>query len=140
MPANHPITPEGDRILTEGGVTIMPDILVNAGGVVVSYFEWTQNLQEFHWEESVVNEELKKKMLSAYHLDHPQVRHQAMYVERDGYRGIGVPVKMSRTPGAARAAPPRFAEHSRAVLTEAGFGKAEIDELVAAGVVLAADA
>ena len=65
--ANHPITPEGDRILTEGGVMIMPDILVNAGGVVVSYFEWTQNLQEFRWEESRVNEELEKKMLRAYH-------------------------------------------------------------------------
>lgn len=72
-------------------------------------------------------------------LDHPQVRHQGMYVERDGYRGIGVPVKMSRTPGAARAAPPRFAEHSRAVLTDAGFADAEIDELVAAGVVITAE-
>jgi len=45
--ANHPITPEADRILSEGGVTILPDILVNASGVIVSYFEWTQNLQEF---------------------------------------------------------------------------------------------
>ena len=64
--ANHPITPEADRILTEGGTTVLPDIMVNAGGVVVSYFEWTQNLQEFHWEESRVNEELKKTMLQAY--------------------------------------------------------------------------
>ncbi|NQW24588.1 MAG: glutamate dehydrogenase, partial [SAR202 cluster bacterium] len=55
------------RILTEGGITILPDILVNAGGVIVSYFEWTQNLQEFHWEESRVNDELKKTLLRAYH-------------------------------------------------------------------------
>ncbi|MDA1128703.1 MAG: glutamate dehydrogenase [Chloroflexi bacterium] len=64
--ANHPITPDADRIVNEGGVTILPDILVNAGGVVVSYFEWTQILQEFHWEESRVNEELQKTMLRAY--------------------------------------------------------------------------
>jgi len=65
--ANHPITPGADRILNEAGVTILPDILVNAGGVIVSYFEWTQNIQEFHWEEERVNQELKKKILVAYH-------------------------------------------------------------------------
>jgi glutamate dehydrogenase/leucine dehydrogenase len=65
--ANHPITPGADRILNEAGVTILPDILVNAGGVIVSYFEWTQNIQEFHWEEDRVNEELKRKILLPYH-------------------------------------------------------------------------
>ena len=64
--ANHPVTPEADRILTEGGTTVLPDILVNAGGVIVSYFEWTQNLQEFRWEESRVNEELLKIMDRGY--------------------------------------------------------------------------
>ena len=65
--ANHPVTPVADLILTKQGVTVLPDILVNAGGVIVSYFEWTQNLQQFHWTENTVNDELKKKILRAYH-------------------------------------------------------------------------
>tara|TARA_B100000745_G_scaffold278311_1_gene209291 strand:+ start:46 stop:1284 length:1239 start_codon:yes stop_codon:yes gene_type:complete len=64
--ANHPITPDADRILTERGITVLPDILVNAGGVIVSYFEWTQNIQGFHWEENRVNEELRKILIKAY--------------------------------------------------------------------------
>jgi glutamate dehydrogenase (NAD(P)+) len=64
--ANQPIAPEADDILDERGITVLPDILVNAGGVIVSYFEWTQNLQEFHWEEERVNEELRKIIVQAY--------------------------------------------------------------------------
>ncbi|CAN5257076.1 Glu/Leu/Phe/Val dehydrogenase [soil metagenome] len=64
--ANHPITPVADRILAERGVTVVPDILANAGGVTVSYFEWTQNIQQFTWEEERVNSELSKRMRTAY--------------------------------------------------------------------------
>lgn len=64
--ANNPVTPEADSILGEKGIFVLPDILANAGGVVVSYFEWVQNLQQVSWEEKYVNEELKKKMVSSY--------------------------------------------------------------------------
>lgn len=64
--ANHPVTPWADRCLEERGVTVVPDILANAGGVVVSYFEWVQNLQQFHWEAERVERELHKRMTGAY--------------------------------------------------------------------------
>ncbi|MBI2872685.1 MAG: glutamate dehydrogenase [Chloroflexi bacterium] len=63
--ANHPVTPAGDEVLNRKGVVVLPDVLVNAGGVIVSYFEWAQNFQEFRWEESRVNEELWLRMRQA---------------------------------------------------------------------------
>jgi glutamate dehydrogenase/leucine dehydrogenase len=64
--ANGPITPEAEKALLKKGVVVLPDILCNAGGVTVSYFEWVQNLHGYQWTEGRVNSELKKKMNLAY--------------------------------------------------------------------------
>jgi len=64
--ANAPVTPEADEILQKRDILLMPDILANAGGVCVSYFEWTQNIQQFQWSEEEVNSRLRTKMRSAY--------------------------------------------------------------------------
>ena len=64
--ANAPITTIGDAILDERGISVVPDILANAGGVTVSYFEWVQNIQVFRWNEEQVNSSLHDIMTSAY--------------------------------------------------------------------------
>jgi glutamate dehydrogenase (NAD(P)+) len=64
--ANHPVSPEADTVLSEGGVIVVPDILANAGGVTGSYFEWTSNLTEFRWSEERFNEQLLDFMDRAF--------------------------------------------------------------------------
>jgi len=64
--ANSPTTPEADVILRERGVTVIPDILANAGGVVVSYFEWVQGLQYYFWRESEITTRLQEVMTRAF--------------------------------------------------------------------------
>jgi glutamate dehydrogenase (NAD(P)+) len=64
--ANGPTTPDADTIITEKDIYHIPDILCNAGGVTVSYFEWVQDIQQFMWSEDDVNHELRKLMQNAY--------------------------------------------------------------------------
>jgi glutamate dehydrogenase (NAD(P)+) len=64
--ANGPITPGADRVLAEGGVFLLPDILANAGGVTVSYYEWVQDQYSYFWTESQINERLEQTMQIAF--------------------------------------------------------------------------
>jgi glutamate dehydrogenase (NAD(P)+) len=64
--ANGPTTPEADRVLFDKGIMVLPDILANAGGVTVSYFEWAQNIQGYYWAEDEVNQKLERVMKRAF--------------------------------------------------------------------------
>ncbi|KXK00188.1 MAG: NAD-specific glutamate dehydrogenase [Parcubacteria bacterium OLB19] len=86
--ANNPVSHEAENILTGKSVDIIPDVLVNAGGVVVSYFEWVQNKQQWYWDNETVINRLKDKMLDAFKTIHEQKLHTETY--REAAYKIGV--------------------------------------------------
>lgn len=78
--ANGPTTPEADRIFAASGTVVIPDIIANAGGVTVSYFEWVQDRQGYFWKESEVNERLRELLLTNFHIvrELAQARHVSL--------------------------------------------------------------
>jgi glutamate dehydrogenase (NAD(P)+) len=98
--ANSPTTPLADAILNEKGVYVVPDVMANAGGVVVSYFEWVQNLQHFRWEEREVNDKLATIMRRAYREVSARAKEEGIPLREAAYEvGIERVVQAARTRG-----------------------------------------
>jgi len=87
--ANYPVVPDGDRALADRGVTVIPDILANAGGVVGSYFEWTMNIQQFTWDEEQFNQRLSDRLTRAYAATHEMAEYLGCPLRAAAY-AIGV--------------------------------------------------
>jgi glutamate dehydrogenase/leucine dehydrogenase len=83
--ANGPTTPHADEVLARKGIVVLPDILANAGGVSVSYFEWAQDLQGFFWTEDEVNAKLEQVMKRSFHDVHETARKHRVHMRTAAY-------------------------------------------------------